>query len=86
MDINITHSIPQKDQDILKKELRIINSRILLPLPIFNAILKFIDNEPFELMEGTIDYLNNLTESEKPDMWPKKLYDFLKKEMLAKLI
>lgn len=74
-------NIPNKEKNILKEELRWINAKIGLPDGVFDTIMRFIENEPFEINENALEYIMNLTSIDKPDIWPEKLYNFLKQIM-----
>ncbi len=88
------HSIPEKEQEYLKKSLMLTNLRLSklkvpLPSPIFNAIYRFIENKDFEYLldKKSISYLLTLTEKEDPPLnWDKKLYVFMRKYLRKELL
>ena len=83
--VKYTHQVPHTERAILKEELRQINAQVRLPQNVFDAIMRFIGNEPFEFDDLTKEYIENLTEGERPDIWPEKLYNFLKEIMQKKI-
>ena len=83
--VKYKHKIPHSEREILKQELRTINSRLTLPTDVFNSVIRFIDNEEFDLSHPTKEFLINLCDGDCPDIWPKRLFCFLRDVMLEKV-
>ena len=83
--VKYTHQASHKERDVLKEELRQINAVVNLPNNLFNAIIRFIDNEPFELDDLIKEYISSLTDGKRPDIWPERLYNFVKETMRKKV-
>ena len=83
--VKYTHQVSHTERTVLKEELRQINARVRLPQNVFDAIMRFIENEPFELDDLTIEYIESLTDGKRPDIWPEKLYCFLDEVMKKKV-
>lgn len=83
--VKYTHQVSHNERDILKEELRHISAEVRLSPNVFNAIMRFIENQPFELDDLTKEYIENLTDGKKPDIWPEKLYLFLQQIMRHKI-
>ena len=72
--VRFLHDVSEKDRIVLKRELRAVNSRLILENCVFDSIMRFIENEPFELEGVAKEYVENLADGAKPDVWPEKLY------------
>lgn len=67
------------NSELIKNQLRKLNARIQLPNDVFNVILRVVDSEPVEMNKSAKDYILNLTDGSRPEVWPSELYHFLKK-------
>jgi superfamily II DNA or RNA helicase len=83
--VKFVNNVSLEDREELIRELRKINTKLILPNNVFDAIMRFIMDEEFTFCKDTKEYMNNLLEGNKPDVWPERLYDFLKKDFLIKL-
>lgn len=79
--VRFNNQISQTEKSALKEELRDINGRLLLPDNVFSAMMRFIENEPFELDDSTKRYIEILTAGDRPNIWPERLYLFLQNVM-----
>lgn len=75
--IKYIYHASEVEKNRLKKELRQVTSIISLPNSIFNAIMRYIENEPFDLDSSTEEFIITLTDRERPDIWPENIYGIL---------
>lgn len=86
--IKILHNISEKNRNFLREDLRKIQSKLyqVMPDTFFNSVIRCINNEEFELDSNVKKYIIELTSLKKPDIWPEKIFYFLKDTMRNEII
>jgi len=76
---NIPHNYTLTEVSQLKEQLRKTRTKLFLPDELFNALMRYLDNEPFILDDDTTRGIMSITRHETcPPAWPEELFLMLK--------